>query len=177
MGAEYCATKGETYRDILIRPYIRMQSGRTFGLPLILGIVIGAALVIFALQNTAVTTITFMSSTLSLPLALLVTDALALGALAAILAMIPGFIKNERSIKRLKADKKATEDELATYRVVIPLAPPEQNGIQIPVYVRPLANSQRYILIKSKSAATLCVAAFRFPQHIKNTTSPYYVIF
>src|SRR3989344_2447988 len=44
MGAEYCATKGETYRDILIRPYIRMQSGRTFGLPLILGIVIGAAL-------------------------------------------------------------------------------------------------------------------------------------
>ncbi|RJQ33687.1 LapA family protein [Candidatus Parcubacteria bacterium] len=73
----------------------------------ILGIVIGASLVSFALQNTADATVAFVGWTLSLPLALLVTGALTLGALGTIIAMIPGFIKNERYIKKLEADKKS----------------------------------------------------------------------
>jgi uncharacterized integral membrane protein len=117
-----------------------INAGRRFGLPLALGIVIGAFFVIFALENTTVTTINFVSWTLSLPLALLVTGALCLGAVATIIAMIPGFIKNERYIRELEEGKKAVEDELAKYSIVIPLAPPDQLNSKIPVYVRPIAS-------------------------------------
>ncbi len=119
-----------------------IHAGRKFGLPLTLGIFIGAFLVIFALQNTTVATVNVLSMALSLPLALLVTGALCAGALATIIAMIPGFIKHERYLKQLRADKKAAEDELAKYRIVIPLAPPEQTDDKIPVYVRPMAHQR-----------------------------------
>jgi uncharacterized integral membrane protein len=121
-----------------------LHAARKFGLPLILGIGIGAGLVIFAMQNTAIATIGFMSWHYSLSLALLVTGAIALGALATIIAMVPGFIKNERYIRELKAEKKAAEDELSKYRIIIPIAPPEQQlNQQVPVYVRPMPNQQR----------------------------------
>jgi len=120
-----------------------IQAGRKFGLPLALGILIGAFLVIFALQNTVLTTVNILGWTLSLPLAFLVSGSLVLGALTTIIAMIPGFIKNERYIKQLQAEKKEAQDELSKYRIVIPIAPPDQNLQQIPVYVRPLTGPQR----------------------------------
>lgn len=119
-----------------------INAGRKFGLPLFLGVLIGAFFVIFALQNTLVATIRVFSWSFSLPLALLVMGALSAGALATIVAMIPGFIKNERYIKGLEADKKAAENELAKYRIVIPLAPPDQYDSRIPVYVRPMTEQQ-----------------------------------
>ena len=135
-----------TYRDAAIRLYIRMQlihAGRKFGLPLILGILIGAFIVVFALQNTLMTTVNVFNWHFSFPLALLVTGAICVGALATVIAMIPGFIKNERYIRELKAEKQQAQDELAKYSIVIPIAPPEQNAQQIPVYVRPMTNQQR----------------------------------
>ena len=117
-----------------------INAGRKFGLPLFLGVLIGAFFVIFALQNTLVATIHVFSWSFSLPVALLIAGALCAGALVATVAMIPGFIKNERYIKELQADKKEAEDELSKYRIVIPLAPPEQHAQQIPVYVRPMTS-------------------------------------
>src|SRR3989338_5210363 len=87
-----------------------IQAGRTFGLPLFFGVLIGAFFVAFALQNAFVATVTVLSWHFSLPLALLVAGGLCAGALATVVAMIPGFIKNERYIKKLQAEKKAAED-------------------------------------------------------------------
>ncbi|HEY4487731.1 MAG TPA: LapA family protein [Candidatus Paceibacterota bacterium] len=121
-----------------------IQAGRKFGLPLFLGVFIGAFFVIFALQNTLVTTVKVFSWSFSLPLALFVAGALCAGALATVIAMIPGFIKDERYIKRLENEKRAAEDELSKYRIVIPIAPPEQSMQMqgMPVYVRPMTKQQ-----------------------------------
>ena len=98
--------------------------------------------VVFALQNTFVATVNILSWHVTLPVALLLAGALGLGALATIVAMIPDAIKDERYMRQLQAQKKEVEDELAKYRIVIPLAPPEQNSQQIPVYVRPMTQQQ-----------------------------------
>src|SRR3989344_5690437 len=118
------------------------HTGWKFGLPLTLGVLIGIFAVIFALQNTFVATVNILSWHVTLPVALLLAGALGLGALATIVAMIPDAIKDERYMRQLQAQKKEVEDELAKYRIVIPLAPPEQNSQQIPVYVRPMTQQQ-----------------------------------
>lgn len=78
----------------------------------ILGILLGAVAVIFALQNIAVITVTFFSWELTGSLALILLLAMASGVLITLLLLLPEFIKNYFRYKGLKEEKDRLEEEL-----------------------------------------------------------------
>lgn len=103
---------------------MKLFNGSRIVVPILFGIIIGAYLVVFALQNTVPLTVTLLSWHASAPTALILITALALGATMSLLALVPTFIRNDRYIKKLEAAKEAAEHELSKYRITIPIAPP-----------------------------------------------------
>ena len=99
-------------------------NGSRVALPILFGVMIGASLVVFALQNTVPLTVTLLSWHVSMPAALMLAAALAFGAIVSIVSLVPTFIRNDRYIKRLEGAKEAAEHELSKYRITIPIAPP-----------------------------------------------------
>lgn len=79
---------------------------------LILGLIIGAISVIFALQNIFLVTVTFMAWELTTPLALIIAIAILTGLLIGIIFSIPEFIKNTFVVSNLKKENKKLSDEL-----------------------------------------------------------------
>ncbi len=81
-------------------------------LPLILGVVLGAISVIFALQNVAVITVSFFAWHIEGSLALILMVTLFVGVMTALLVVLPESIKNYFRYKSLKKENLRLEEEL-----------------------------------------------------------------
>src|SRR3989344_3799018 len=78
----------------------------------IIGLLVGAVSVIFALQNVAVVTVTFFSYQVTGSLALILSLAIAAGALVVILILLPELIKNYFQYKGMKKENEKLAEEL-----------------------------------------------------------------
>ena len=78
----------------------------------ILGLLLGAFAVVFALQNTAVITVTFFSWHLTGSLSLILSLALICGLMIAALLVLPESISNYFKYKKLKRENRKLADEL-----------------------------------------------------------------
>ena len=100
-------------------------------IPLILGIVLGAAAVIFALQNVTVVTLSFFSWHFDGSLALILLVAVAVGILISLLIVLPESIASHFRYRRLqKENTKLLEDlrkqkELTVFAKQTPASPHE----------------------------------------------------
>ena len=83
---------------------------------LILGFVLGAAAVVFALQNTEVVALTFMGWQFQSSLALLVLVSLAVGMLISILASLPSALSSKFRMMRLKHENRKLAEEVDMHR-------------------------------------------------------------
>jgi uncharacterized integral membrane protein len=79
--------------------------------PLIIGFVLGAAAIVFALQNTDVVALTFLGYAFESSLALLVLITFAAGMLLALLVTIPAAIRDGLRILSLKGENKKLKEE------------------------------------------------------------------
>jgi uncharacterized integral membrane protein len=78
----------------------------------IVGLLLGAVSVIFAMQNIATITVTFFSWHLTSSLALIILLAITSGILIAILLLVPEIIGNYFKYKNLKKENKDIKEEL-----------------------------------------------------------------
>ena len=78
----------------------------------IIGILLGAVAVIFALQNVVVITVSFFSYKLTGSLALILSLAMAVGVLVTILLVLPESIKNYFRYKKLQKLNEQLNDDL-----------------------------------------------------------------
>ncbi len=78
----------------------------------IIGLLFGAVAVIFALQNTAVITVTFLSWHLTGSLALVLLLTITSGILIAIFLLLPEFISSYLKNKNLKKENLRLEQEI-----------------------------------------------------------------
>jgi len=81
-------------------------------LSLIVGFVLGAAAIVFALQNTAVVALSFLGWEFQSSLALLVLITLGVGILISLLVSIPSLISTTLRIMGLKKENKKLVQEL-----------------------------------------------------------------
>jgi putative membrane protein len=79
---------------------------------LILGLLIGAVAVVFALQNITRITVTFLTWQINGSLALILVLALLAGILISLLISIPEVIKNSFTISGLRKQNKKLNDDL-----------------------------------------------------------------
>ncbi len=86
---------------------------------LILGLIIGAGAIIFALQNVSIITVTFFSWQLQGSLSLILLLAIATGVLVCILVSIPEVIRTNINFSVLKKINKKLEDENASYKRIV----------------------------------------------------------
>jgi uncharacterized integral membrane protein len=85
-------------------------------LSLILGFLLGAAALLFALQNTGVVALTFLGWSFESSLALLTIIAFSSGVVVALLVSLPAAIKDGFRIMGLKRENKRLADETAALR-------------------------------------------------------------
>lgn len=78
----------------------------------IIGLLLGAVSVIFALQNTAVITVTFFSWTITGSLAVILLAALAMGICITILLLLPETVKNYFKYRSLLKENQKLHEEL-----------------------------------------------------------------
>ncbi len=78
----------------------------------ILGIVLGGISVIFALQNTAVITVSFFQWQLTAPLSVVLISAILSGILITLLILLPESVKSYFKSRSLKKEINRLEDEL-----------------------------------------------------------------
>jgi uncharacterized integral membrane protein len=78
----------------------------------ILGLLVGAVSVIFALQNVAIITVTFFSYQITGSLALILSLAMGTGALVVLLILLPEFIQNYFRYKNLKKENEKLAEDL-----------------------------------------------------------------
>jgi uncharacterized integral membrane protein len=83
---------------------------------LILGVILGAVLVIFVLQNVVVVTVSFLTWQITGSLALVLLATIVSGVVITLLVLLPGLIKNDFSLAALKKRQKQLEDELGNAR-------------------------------------------------------------
>jgi uncharacterized integral membrane protein len=85
-------------------------------LSLIVGIILGAIAVIFAFQNVAVVTVTFLTWQITASLAIIILGTLLCGIVLTLLFLLPSVIRDEMYVAALKKQKRETEDELSRVR-------------------------------------------------------------
>ncbi|MEO6536802.1 MAG: LapA family protein [Candidatus Paceibacterota bacterium] len=83
---------------------------------LILGFVLGAGAIVFALQNNAIVSLTFLQWHFDSSLALVIILATAVGVLLGVLASIPSIIRRSFTIMNLKKQNRGLYDETETIR-------------------------------------------------------------
>lgn len=83
---------------------------------LILGILLGALSVIFALQNVAIVTVTFLAWQVSAPLALVLLGSMLSGVVITLLVSLPSLIRDDMYVSVLRGEKRKLEAELADVR-------------------------------------------------------------
>ena len=96
---------------------------------LILGFLLGVAALLFALQNTAVVSLTFLGWQFESSLALLILIAFAVGIIVSLLVSIPSAVKDGFRLMSLKKENKKLTEQLAASKadkdvVVIEEIPP-----------------------------------------------------
>jgi len=91
---------------------------------LLMGVVLGGLAVIFALQNTAVITVSFLTWQLEGSLALILLLTIATGALVAMLLMLPALIKDLFVVRSMRKQKKLSEEELESLKKATVPSPP-----------------------------------------------------
>ncbi len=80
---------------------------------LILGFLLGVAALLFALQNTAVVSLTFLGWQFESSLALLILIAFAVGIIVSLLVSIPSAVKDGFRLMSLKKENKKLAEDLA----------------------------------------------------------------
>src|SRR3990167_5217455 len=80
--------------------------------PLIIGILLGAVSVIFALQNVTVVTLAFFTWKFEGSLALILLLSIVTGIVVSLLIVLPESVKNYFKYKRLKKANERLEEEL-----------------------------------------------------------------
>ncbi len=83
---------------------------------LILGIILGALTVIFALQNVAVITVSFLAWEITAPLAFVLLGTALSSVVITLLMLIPSLVRDDLYVRTLKKQKREIEDEFAKYR-------------------------------------------------------------
>ncbi len=83
---------------------------------MLVGFVLGAAAIVFALQNTEIVALTFLGWQFQSSLALLVLVALATGVLISLLVSIPAYVGSSFRIMGLKKDNRRLYEELEAQR-------------------------------------------------------------
>lgn len=83
-------------------------------LPLILGFLLGAAALLFALQNTAVVALSFLGWQFESSLALLILIAFATGVIVSLLVSIPSAVRDSFKIMGLKKENRQLAEQLAS---------------------------------------------------------------
>lgn len=98
----------------------------------VIGLLLGAVAVIFALQNVVVITVTFFSWQLTGSLALILLLAVTSGVLIAVFLLLPEFISSYFKYKNLKKDNERLEEELRKQKELTTFAkqtPPTEEEI------------------------------------------------
>lgn len=90
---------------------------------LILGIILGATSVIFALQNVALVTVSFFSWQVTAPLAFILLGTILSSVTVTLLMLLPSLIQEALYVKALKKQKREVEDEFSAYRTTQPVPP------------------------------------------------------
>jgi uncharacterized integral membrane protein len=83
---------------------------------MIVGIVLGAVTVIFALQNVAPITVSFFSWHITGSLSVVLFSTLVAGAVVSLLFSVPEAIRNYMLFRNLKKQNKVLQDELAALK-------------------------------------------------------------
>ena len=86
---------------------------------LILGAILGAALVVFVLENVTVVTVNFMTWQMTGSLALVLLASIVSGIVVTLLVLLPGLIKDDFTLAAIKREKRVSDDELATARLAL----------------------------------------------------------
>lgn len=86
---------------------------------LVLGFILGAATIIFALQNTEVVELMFFSWEFTSPLALVIIFAVAVGGLLGVLASVPASIHKSLTNRRLRRENDQLRENDAVMRQMI----------------------------------------------------------
>lgn len=101
-------------------------------LSLIVGLFLGAVSVIFALQNIFSVTVTFLAWDITASLALIISIAILVGFVVAVLFTLPESIKNYFAISKLQKKNKELEEKLEstiTKEDVMETTLPDENEI------------------------------------------------
>ncbi|MBX9697853.1 MAG: LapA family protein [Acetobacteraceae bacterium] len=80
-------------------------------LSLLAGLILGALSVVFALQNVAVVTVSFLSWEITGPLAFILLGTLISGGVISLLVLLPSIIRDELNFSALQSRKDALEKE------------------------------------------------------------------
>ena len=83
---------------------------------LVIGFALGACTIIFALQNTAAVSLTFLSWNFESSLALVIILASLVGFLLGLLVSIPSIVQKSFQVRRLKKENMGLNDEAETLR-------------------------------------------------------------
>ncbi|HUO49958.1 MAG TPA: LapA family protein [Candidatus Paceibacterota bacterium] len=78
-------------------------------LSLFIGLIIGGATVIFAIENTATMTVSFLTWHITAPTAFFVIASFAVGLTAAFLSLLPRLIAQEYEMRVVRREKRAIE--------------------------------------------------------------------
>lgn len=80
---------------------------------LVIGILLGSLSVVFALQNVALVTVTFLAWQITAPLALVLLGSMLSGVIITLLVSLPSLFRDDRYVKVLLKEKKQLQDDLA----------------------------------------------------------------
>lgn len=83
-------------------------------LPLLLGFILGAATIVFALQNPEVVSLNFFGRTFEASLALIIVLTAAIGGLLGVLVSLPNSIGKSIVMRRLRRENQGLRDENVT---------------------------------------------------------------
>lgn len=86
---------------------------------LILGLILGAAMVTFVLQNITPVSVSFLTWHLDGSLAVILFLAFGVGVLMTLLFLLPSFIRDEWQYRKLKKHTRAIEEELTRANTAI----------------------------------------------------------
>jgi lipopolysaccharide assembly protein A len=87
---------------------------------MIIGVILGVVSVIFALQNTALITVTFLAWELKdQPLAIVLMLALLSGMIVSLLVLIPEIISSHFSFRNVKREVEDLKTKIASYKAIV----------------------------------------------------------
>lgn len=86
---------------------------------LIVGLLLGAAVVVFAMQNITPVTVMFLTWKLEGSIAFILILAVLVGALISVLILIPSLIKRNFQISRLKNQHNVLKEELVNKKIEV----------------------------------------------------------